>query len=124
MRIKITGGTLANPAGEKKGLQDILVEDGIIKAIGQNVGEADVVIDASGKTVFPGFIDLHCHLREPGQEHKEDIASGARSAKRIASSALRRLRGVWTARPSRSAVSWTGDFRSAMPRPAGRGGWE
>ena len=80
MRIKITGGTLANPAGDKKGLQDILIEDGIIKAIGQNVGEADKVIDAAGKTVFPGFIDMHCHLREPGQEYKEDIASGAKSA--------------------------------------------
>ena len=80
MRIKITGGTLANPAGDKKGLQDILIEDGRVKAIGQNVGEADKVIDAAGKTVFPGFIDLHCHLREPGQEYKEDIASGAKSA--------------------------------------------
>ena len=80
MRIKITGGSLANPAGEKKGFQDILIEDGVVKTIGQNVGDADMVIDAAGKTVFPGFIDLHCHLREPGQEYKEDIASGAKSA--------------------------------------------
>lgn len=80
MRIKITGGMLANPAGDKKGYQDILIEDGVIKAIGQNVGEADKVIDASGKTVFPGFIDMHCHLREPGQEYKEDIVSGTKAA--------------------------------------------
>ena len=80
MRIKIAGGTLANPAGEKQGRQDILVEDGVIKAIGQSVGDADKVIDAAGKTVFPGFIDLHCHLREPGQEYKEDIASGTKAA--------------------------------------------
>jgi len=71
---------LANPAGEKRGRQDLLIEDGVIKAIGQNLGDADKVIDAAGKTVFPGFIDLHCHLREPGQEHKEDIASGTRAA--------------------------------------------
>ena len=80
MRIKIIGGTLANPAGEKKGRQDILIEDGVIKAVGENVGDADRVIDAAGKTVFPGFIDLHCHLREPGQEYKEDIASGTKAA--------------------------------------------
>ncbi|MGI5919547.1 MAG: amidohydrolase family protein, partial [Christensenellales bacterium] len=72
MRIKITDGMLANPAGEKRGRQDVLIEDGVIKAIGHNLGDADKVIDAAGKTVFPGFIDLHCHLREPGQEHKED----------------------------------------------------
>ena len=80
MRSKITGGMLANPAGEKRGRQDVLIEDGIIKAIGQNLGDADRVVDAAGKTVFPGFIDLHCHLREPGQEHKEDIVSGTRAA--------------------------------------------
>jgi dihydroorotase, multifunctional complex type len=79
MRLKIAGGVLANPAGAS-GRLDILIEDGVIGAVGENVGAADSVIDASGKTVFPGFIDLHCHLREPGQEHKEDIASGARAA--------------------------------------------
>lgn len=78
--LKITGGTLANPAGEKKGRADILIKDGRIAAIGENVGDADNVIDATGKTVFPGFIDMHCHLREPGQEYKEDIASGAKAA--------------------------------------------
>ncbi len=80
MTLKITGGMIANPAGEKKGRMDILIKDGRIAAIGENVGDADNVIDASGKTVFPGFIDMHCHLREPGQEYKEDIASGAKAA--------------------------------------------
>ncbi len=79
MKLKISGGTLANPEGVS-GKQDILIEDGIVKAVGNNVGEAESVIDASDKTVFPGFIDLHCHLREPGQEYKENIASGARAA--------------------------------------------
>ena len=79
MKLKITGGTLANPAGAS-GRLDILIEDGMVKAVGKNVGEADSVIDATDKIVFPGFIDLHCHLREPGQEYKEDIVSGARAA--------------------------------------------
>ncbi|MPN61130.1 Dihydroorotase [bioreactor metagenome] len=51
-----------------------------MRAIGTELGEADSVIDAAGKTIFPGFIDLHCHLREPGQEYKEDILSGTRAA--------------------------------------------
>lgn len=80
MTLKITGGMLANPAGSKKGRLDILIKDGRIQAIGENPGDADSVIDAAGKTVFPGFIDMHCHLREPGQEYKEDIASGAKAA--------------------------------------------
>ena len=79
MKLKITNGTLANPAGVS-GKLDIMIEDGVIEAVGNHLGEADSVIDAAGKTVFPGFIDLHCHLREPGQEYKEDIASGAKSA--------------------------------------------
>ena len=80
MTTKLSGGTLINPAGEKNGRLDILIEDGIIKAIGKDVGSADTVLDVTGKTIFPGFIDLHCHLREPGQEHKEDIESGTRAA--------------------------------------------
>lgn len=79
MRIKISGGNVANPAGES-GRLDIIIENGMVADIGANVGEAERVIDAKGKTVFPGFIDLHCHLREPGQEYKEDIQSGAKAA--------------------------------------------
>jgi len=80
MRIKITGGDIVNPAGDAKGRLDILIEDGVIIGTGTGFGGADVVIDASGKKVFPGFIDLHCHLRDPGQEYKEDIISGAKAA--------------------------------------------
>ncbi len=78
--LKLKGGEVVNPAGEKKGRLDILIKDGVITAIGNDVGDADETIDISGKTVFPGFIDLHCHLREPGQEYKEDIASGTYAA--------------------------------------------
>ncbi len=78
--LKLYGGEVVNPAGEKKGRLDILIEEGLVKAIGTDLGSADETIDVTGKTVFPGFIDLHCHLREPGQEYKEDIASGTRAA--------------------------------------------
>lgn len=79
MRLKLTGGVLANPEG-KSGRLDILIENGSIAQIGEGLAGADTVIDLQGKTVFPGFIDLHCHLREPGQEHKEDIMSGTKAA--------------------------------------------
>lgn len=59
---------------------DILIEDGKISAIGKDLPCADEVIDASGKTVIPGIIDMHVHLREPGFEGKEDIASGSMAA--------------------------------------------
>lgn len=80
MTLKICGGELVNPAGQICGKVDILIEDGVVKEIGTDVGHATNVIDASGKTIFPGFIDLHCHLREPGQEYKEDIISGTKAA--------------------------------------------
>lgn len=78
--LKLCGGEVVNPAGEMRGRLDILIEDGRVKAAGKDVGAADETIDVSGKAVFPGFIDLHCHLREPGQEYKEDIASGTLAA--------------------------------------------
>ena len=60
---------------------DILVKDGRIARIGENLlGEDETVIDASGKYVFPGLIDMHVHLREPGFEYKEDIESGSKAA--------------------------------------------
>ena len=58
---------------------DVLIEDGIITGIGSGL-EGDEVIRASGKTVIPGIIDMHVHLREPGFEGKEDIASGSLAA--------------------------------------------
>ena len=61
---------------------DVLIEDGRIVAVEAalaSVGDAEIV-DATGLWVAPGFVDLHAHLREPGQEYKEDIASGGRAA--------------------------------------------
>lgn len=60
---------------------DILLSDGKITAIGENL-EADQVIDARGKVVMPAFIDCHVHFRDPGFTQKEDLASGSRSALR------------------------------------------
>jgi dihydroorotase len=61
---------------------DLLIEDGVIAALGDRVDAAAevTVLDAADLVVAPGFIDLHVHLREPGQEYKETIASGLRAA--------------------------------------------
>jgi dihydroorotase len=60
---------------------DVLVEDGIIAAVGSRLdARGSEIVEAEGGWIVPGFFDLHAHLREPGQEYKEDIASGGRSA--------------------------------------------
>ncbi|MBE5781359.1 MAG: dihydroorotase [Clostridiales bacterium] len=81
MRTIIKNGTLVNPMGES-GRLDVAICDGVIEAVAENIcpKEGDRVIDAEGKLVFPGFVDMHCHLRDPGLEYKEDLYSGTRSA--------------------------------------------
>lgn len=83
MLLLIQNGTVINPADKTQTAADVLVEDGIIKKIApkQKV-KADRVIDASDCYVMPGFIDMHVHLRDPGQEHKETVGTGAKAAAR------------------------------------------
>lgn len=72
------GNVVLKNSVEKK---DILIENGKIVKIAENISaNGEKEIDASGKYVFPGLIDMHVHLREPGYEYKEDIESGARAA--------------------------------------------
>ena len=73
----IKNGNVVLERGVEK--KDILIENGKIVKIAQDI-QGDNVIDASGLYVFPGLIDLHVHLREPGFEHKEDIESGSKAA--------------------------------------------
>lgn len=85
MKTIIRGGLVVNPSTKMEEITDVLIEDGVIGAIGQidekALEEDDVkIIDASGKLVVPGLIDLHVHLREPGFEHKETIESGCKAA--------------------------------------------
>lgn len=85
--ILITGGRVIDPANTRDGVFDVLVADGVIKAVDRNIqGESldgDVrVIQADGLVISPGFIDIHVHLREPGYEYKETIATGAEAAAR------------------------------------------
>ncbi len=81
MKLLIKGGRVINPGKNFDAVSDILVENGKVVAIGENLTADDAqIINAEGKVVAPGFIDMHAHLREPGQEAKEDFASGSKAA--------------------------------------------
>lgn len=80
-RILIKQGRLVDPANKRDEVCDILICQGKIEKIGTGLSEENaVVIDARGKIVMPGLIDLHVHLREPGFEYKETIETGAKAA--------------------------------------------
>lgn len=82
MKLLLKGGRVIDPGTGKDGELDVLVEDGRLAKIDRNIAPAgaEVLELAKGWIVAPGLIDIHVHLREPGQEHKETIASGAAAA--------------------------------------------
>jgi dihydroorotase len=82
MSILIKGGRVIDPASGTDEILDIYIEDGKIAGVGKGISapEDAEIIDAAGKLVTPGLIDIHTHLREPGFEYKEDITSGTRAA--------------------------------------------
>jgi dihydroorotase len=79
-RTLITGGTLLDQSGQRRG--DVAVDDGRIVEVGDSLTPRsdDIVLDATGCIVSPGFVDLHVHLREPGREDAETIETGSRAA--------------------------------------------
>jgi len=78
--LLIKGGHVIDPANGLDGIANVLIKDGRIAAVGEEKRKAGTEIDASGLIVCPGLIDMHVHLREPGQEWKEDIESGSKAA--------------------------------------------
>ncbi len=78
----IEGGRVVDPASGVDGVRTVVVKDGRIAEVSERVERPREarVLDARGKWVTPGFVDLHVHLREPGQEYKETVATGARAA--------------------------------------------
>jgi len=80
MDLLIKSGYVLDPASKLDGISDILIENGKIKAIGARLESRGPSIDAKGLHVIPGLIDMHCHLRDPGDPEEETIQSGTRSA--------------------------------------------
>ncbi len=82
MNLLIQNGRVIDPSSGIDAKADVLIEDGSVSrvAAGLRAPKGVDVVDASGLVVAPGLIDLHTHLREPGQEHKETIATGTRAA--------------------------------------------
>jgi dihydroorotase len=80
--ILLTGGRVIDPSRGMDAVADVYLERGKVAGVGQGVAGADgaLRLDVSGKVVAPGLIDLHTHLREPGQEELETVASGAMAA--------------------------------------------
>ena len=81
--LLIKNGRVLDPSSSTDELLDILLDGARISKVGANLSAANAeVLDAAGMIVAPGFIDLHCHLREPGQELSETIETGTRAAAR------------------------------------------
>jgi len=82
MRLLLKGGRVVDPANGRDGTFDVLIDDGLVVAVEPNLaaGEASVREVPRGVVIVPGLIDMHVHLREPGQEHKETIATGTAAA--------------------------------------------
>jgi dihydroorotase len=80
--ILLSGGRVIDPSAGRDETADVLLRGGKVEAIGRSLGTPDgaEVIDCSGLFVTPGFIDVHCHLREPGREDVETVATGACAA--------------------------------------------
>src|SRR5437763_1694689 len=77
----IKNGRVIDPAQGLDREADVLIVDGRVAAVEPGLAAGShALLDASDRVVCPGFIDVHVHLREPGQEYKETIATGARSA--------------------------------------------
>ena len=81
MALLLRGGRVVDPATELDAVCDIMIRDGRIVEIGEELASADsTVVECAEKIVVPGLVDIHVHLREPGYEYKEDVASGTRAA--------------------------------------------
>lgn len=80
--LLLKGGQIIDPSTGLNTIGDVLLRDGKVESAGDRIGTPDgaEVIDCTGLVVSPGFIDVHCHLREPGREDVETIATGARAA--------------------------------------------
>ena len=83
MKLLIQQGRLVDPVSGIGGIMDVLIENGKIVVLGSDIRDPEAqVLDARGLTVCAGLVDMHVHLRDPGQEYKETIETGTMAAAR------------------------------------------
>ena len=81
MKLLIKGARVIDPENNIDGIREVLVKDGVVIEVAPNLAvDVETVIDASGRIVMPGLVDMHVHLREPGREDKETVLSGTQAA--------------------------------------------
>ncbi|NDE58431.1 MAG: dihydroorotase, partial [Acidimicrobiia bacterium] len=117
--MNIVGGRIIDSTTDSSGrLADVHIVDGRIAMVvdaGANLPNADIVLDAVGAVVTPGFVDLHTHLREPGREESETIETGSRAAALGGFTAVVAMPNTDPAQDSRAVV----EFVRAQGRRAG-----
>ena len=108
--LLIQASRIIDPSRSIEVVGDLLIRDGVIVAAGSipadDLPQVCDTIDAQGLVACPGFIDIHCHLREPGYEHKETIATGTRAAARGGFTTLCAMPNTQPAIDNASVVEW------------------
>jgi len=108
MDILIKNGYVVEPANGLEGIYEVLVHQGLISRVGKRIkaGSSCRIVDARGMYVLPGLIDMHCHLREPGREDEETIATGSLAAARGGFTTICCMPNTSPALDSRVAISF------------------
>ena len=109
MKLLIRYAWVIDPATGRNTMADLLLEDGKIAAVGGRPGQADQVIDAAGLVAAPGLVDMHVHLREPGFEHKETVATGCAAAARGGVTTLVAMANTRPVTDTPERVRWVAD---------------
>ena len=118
--ILVRGGRIIDPTQGTDAVSDLLVEDGVVRRMEPAIAPPDGarVVEADGLIVCPGFVDLHCHLREPGQEDRETIATGTEAAARGGFTTVCAMPNTAPAMDTRSTVEFV--LRKALEEGAVR----
>lgn len=119
MSLLLKGGLVVNPAENSALKADVLIKEGKIAAVQPNIRESDAIrtIQVEGCYICPGFIDMHCHLREPGEEMKETILTGTMAAARGGFTAVVAMGNTKPPADSRAVVEFVKKRAETAPIP-------